>query len=106
MIRVTCPGCGSTIGAKDELLGETRKCPKCGNQLVISPRASANAPAPADLGITQPTTDAAADGPGLGNKLCHGAAEVACRGGTQIPIVHVKRRVAARLQVRDINPDA
>ncbi len=61
MIRVTCPDCGSTIGAKDELLGETRKCPKCGRSLLISPRASANVPASADPGITQPKTDSAAD---------------------------------------------
>ena len=66
MIRVTCPGCGSTIGAKDELLGETRKCPKCGKPLLISPRASANVPASDGLGITPPKTDSTADDAGLG----------------------------------------
>ena len=27
MIRITCPGCGSKLNAKDELVGQTRKCP-------------------------------------------------------------------------------
>jgi len=66
MISVTCPKCGSKIGANDELLGERRNCPKCGNPLVISPRASANAPAPAGVGIAQPKADSAADGADLG----------------------------------------
>lgn len=30
MIRVTCPGCQSKLNAKEELLGQVRKCPKCG----------------------------------------------------------------------------
>lgn len=35
MIRVSCPGCGSKLNAKDELAGQTRKCPKCGQPVVI-----------------------------------------------------------------------
>ena len=35
MIRVECPECGSWLNAKDELAGNTRKCPKCGGQLQI-----------------------------------------------------------------------
>lgn len=36
-IRVTCKNCNSKISAKDELLGQKRKCPKCGAVIVIEP---------------------------------------------------------------------
>lgn len=36
-IRVVCKGCGSKLDAKDELRGQTRKCPKCGNPVLIEP---------------------------------------------------------------------
>lgn len=42
MIRVTCSGCGSQLNAKDELAGQTRKCPKCRAPIVIP---SADTPA-------------------------------------------------------------
>ena len=35
MIRIACPGCGSILNAKDELAGQTRKCPKCGGKVSI-----------------------------------------------------------------------
>jgi len=35
MIRVTCTGCGSKLNAKDELAGQTRKCPKCARPVKI-----------------------------------------------------------------------
>ncbi len=35
MIRVTCRNCGSLLSAKDELLGQTRKCPKCSQPVEI-----------------------------------------------------------------------
>ena len=35
MIRVICPGCQSKLNAKEELAGQTRKCPKCGATLLI-----------------------------------------------------------------------
>jgi hypothetical protein len=35
MIRVICEGCKSTLNAKDELAGQTRKCPKCGAPVVV-----------------------------------------------------------------------
>lgn len=35
MIRIACPGCGSILNAKDELAGQTRKCPKCGGPVTI-----------------------------------------------------------------------
>jgi hypothetical protein len=44
MIRVSCPNCGSKLNAKDELAGQTRKCPKCAQPVRIV------ADAPADLG--------------------------------------------------------
>jgi hypothetical protein len=36
MIRVTCPSCQSSLNAKDELVGETRKCPQCGAPILIA----------------------------------------------------------------------
>ncbi|MEN6405056.1 MAG: hypothetical protein ABFC77_01165 [Thermoguttaceae bacterium] len=36
MIRVTCPHCGSLLNAKDELIGQTRKCPKCAQPVQIA----------------------------------------------------------------------
>jgi predicted RNA-binding Zn-ribbon protein involved in translation (DUF1610 family) len=37
MIRLKCPGCGSTLSAKRQLVGATRNCPKCGTPVVIAP---------------------------------------------------------------------
>jgi len=37
MIRVICPKCQSKLNAKDELAGQTRKCPKCGMPVLIAP---------------------------------------------------------------------
>jgi hypothetical protein len=43
MIRVTCPNCGSKLNAKDELAGQTRKCPKCAQPVrIIADAAMAN----------------------------------------------------------------
>jgi hypothetical protein len=35
MIRIQCKNCGSKLNAKPELVGQTRKCPKCGSPVVI-----------------------------------------------------------------------
>jgi len=39
MIRFACPGCGRGLSAKDELAGQTRKCPKCGTAVEVPPAA-------------------------------------------------------------------
>ena len=36
-VRVTCKNCGSKIVAKDELLGQTRRCPKCQSEVLVVP---------------------------------------------------------------------
>lgn len=36
-IRIRCKSCGSRIDAKDELLGQTRRCPKCRNPILVVP---------------------------------------------------------------------
>lgn len=36
-IVVFCPKCGSKLNAKDELLGQTRNCPKCDQPILIAP---------------------------------------------------------------------
>lgn len=38
-IRVICGSCGSKIDAKDELRGQTRRCPKCRQPILIEPAA-------------------------------------------------------------------
>ena len=44
MIRIVCPVCQSKLNAKEELAGQSRKCPKCGNLLTIPhPSGSGNA---------------------------------------------------------------
>ena len=43
MIRMVCPVCQSKLNAKEELAGQSRKCPKCGNPLAIPlPSSSGN----------------------------------------------------------------
>jgi hypothetical protein len=37
MISIICPSCGSKLNAKDELAGQTRKCPKCSTPVKIVP---------------------------------------------------------------------
>jgi phage FluMu protein Com len=36
MIRIICPHCGSKLNAKEELVGQTRKCPKCSQPVQIT----------------------------------------------------------------------
>jgi hypothetical protein len=45
MIRVICPNCGSKLNAKDELAGQTRKCPKCAQPVLIVADAPPTPPA-------------------------------------------------------------
>jgi hypothetical protein len=35
MICLVCPNCQSRLNAKDELVGQTRNCPKCGQPVLI-----------------------------------------------------------------------
>ena len=42
-IRIVCKSCGSKIDAKDELRGQTRRCPKCHNPILIEPEPTAGA---------------------------------------------------------------
>ena len=42
-IRVICGSCGSKIDAKDELRGQTRRCPKCRQPILIEPAAQPQA---------------------------------------------------------------
>ena len=36
MIRIQCPGCGSSLNAKRSLIGQTRQCPKCSTPITIA----------------------------------------------------------------------
>ena len=44
MIRIVCAGCQSKLNAKDELVGQTRKCPKCGEPVLITEPESSPGP--------------------------------------------------------------
>lgn len=46
MIRLTCSSCQVRLNAKEELAGQTRKCPKCGETLQIPEAPSAPETAP------------------------------------------------------------
>ena len=63
MIRIQCPGCGSTLNAKRRLIGQTRKCPKCGTPIQIDTPSSLAQPgseaAAEDASVAQPATDEA-----------------------------------------------
>jgi hypothetical protein len=49
MISIKCPKCDSKLNAKDELAGQTRKCPKCGNPIKIpAPEGQAEKPSPSE----------------------------------------------------------
>ena len=37
MLRITCPNCQSKLNAKEKLIGQKRKCPKCGSEVLIAP---------------------------------------------------------------------
>jgi len=44
VIRVICPNCRVKLNAKDELVGQTRNCPRCGGVVVIAPAAEDEGP--------------------------------------------------------------
>lgn len=58
MIRIICPGCESKLNAKDELAGQTRKCPKCGTPVPIPQLDTPSQPSPEEMvGPDQPALD-------------------------------------------------
>ncbi len=60
-IVVFCPHCGSKLNAKEELIGQTRSCPKCREAVLIQPAAPEPAvpePAPpTDEGVSPMSTE-------------------------------------------------
>jgi DNA-directed RNA polymerase subunit RPC12/RpoP len=60
-IRVICGSCGSKIDAKDELRGQTRRCPKCRQPILIEPAAQPQASKPQPVKTAQPASQPAAD---------------------------------------------
>lgn len=50
MIRVICPSCNSKLNAKDELIDQVRRCPKCSQPVLIA----ANPDAPAETANDEP----------------------------------------------------
>ena len=58
MIRVLCQACGSKLNAKEELAGQTRKCPKCGKPVLIAPPEPAGKPsADETIDLDEPSAD-------------------------------------------------
>ena len=49
MIRVICEKCQSQLDAKDELLGQVRKCPRCQNPVTIVPVQEKDIPATPEI---------------------------------------------------------
>lgn len=47
MVRVTCPHCKSKLNAKEGVIGQVRKCPKCGQAVKIVPDDAAELSEPA-----------------------------------------------------------
>jgi hypothetical protein len=72
MIRVICPNCGSKLNAKDELAGQTRKCPKCAQPVRViaapPPSVSGREPAAAEPHV-QPAPDGGLSLPDLPDHL-------------------------------------
>ena len=65
-----CPGCESKLNAKDELVGQTRNCPKCGTPVLIAQPDAAAEPFPQELaGLDEPAPD----------QHVHGASETSLR---------------------------
>jgi hypothetical protein len=56
MIRLICPNCQSRLNAKDELVGQTRNCPKCGQPVQITP-ADASLLSPDEAAASEPVYD-------------------------------------------------
>lgn len=48
MIRVICPVCQAKLDAKDQLLGQMRKCPRCNSAVLIAPPPEATPPLATD----------------------------------------------------------
>ena len=61
MIRISCGNCQSKLNAKDELEGQTRKCPKCGEPVLIARPEPAEAPLPSPAPESEGTGDPAPD---------------------------------------------
>lgn len=62
MIRVICPNCQSKLNAKEELLGQKRKCPKCGQAVLIArPDADSQPSPPSPQRVAEPAAEPAAD---------------------------------------------
>jgi len=50
MIRFACPNCGARLSAKEEIVGQTRQCPKCNTALVVpSPETAGQPPGASPL---------------------------------------------------------
>jgi hypothetical protein len=54
MIRVTCPHCGTNLKSRDDLVGETRRCPNCTEPFVVVPDPP---PASGEVAAAPPSDD-------------------------------------------------
>ncbi len=58
MVRITCPHCASALEAKDKLIGQVRKCPKCGQPIKI---VADSPPAPESVAIEETSEETPPD---------------------------------------------
>jgi hypothetical protein len=75
MIKLTCPGCQSQLNAKKKLLGQTRKCPKCGTAVRIVEDEASPAPVPQPATPSDPASPILAPAAGETTLLALDASE-------------------------------
>ncbi len=62
MIRIICSNCGSKLNAKDELVGQTRKCPKCAQPVkIVAESSPASPPTPIPAEPVEPHVEVSSD---------------------------------------------
>jgi len=55
MIRFACPKCGARLSAKEDIIGQTRQCPKCNTALVVPSPETAGQPPSVSLPAQSPS---------------------------------------------------
>lgn len=70
MIRILCPNCQSKLNAKDELAGQTRKCPKCGTAVLIARPEPSQSPS-SESPLVSTATDGENDSDDGGETILH-----------------------------------
>ncbi len=65
IFQIFCPSCGAKLNAKEELIGQTRNCPKCSKPVLIQ-REEPPQESLTPLTFSEPSITAIPVGPGIG----------------------------------------